>query len=155
MAHILNGFLTPDSDGDELIQAPISSHSSPAVRQSSAQDHEGQPLVRTTSEGIVSDVDTASTVLEQRDDGPNSESERHDNYGGVQAVQPRNLSSRLRIHDPYILSYLIKKTGEITENLLKDWSVRKAVILAIVFITLYKVCTTLIYALQVDEVIVY
>jgi hypothetical protein len=39
--------------------------------------------------------------------------------------------------------------------LLKDWSVRKAVILAIVFITLYKVCTTLIYALQVDEVIVY
>ena len=151
MAHILNGFLTPDSEGDDLIQTHISLHSSPAVRLSSAQDHEGQPLVRTTSESIISDMDTTSTVLEQRDE-PDSESERHDNYGGVQP-----LSSQLRIHDSHIFSYLIKKTCEIAEYLLKDWSVCKTIILAIVFITLYQLCTTLIHALhtlQVDEVIV-
>jgi hypothetical protein len=115
---------------------------------SSAQDHEGQPLVRTASESIISDMDTTSTILEQREEGPNSE--RHNNYGGG---QPWNLSGRLC--DSHILSYL-NKTGEVAEHahLLKDWSVHKTIILAITFIALYQLCTILIHALQVDEVII-
>ena len=108
--------------------------------------------MQTTSESIISDMDTTNTVLEQQDDGPDSKSECHDNYGGVQP-----LSSQLHIHDSHIFSYLIKKTCEIAEYLLKDWSVRKTVILAIIFITLYQLCTTLIHTLhtlQVDEVII-
>jgi hypothetical protein len=158
LARILNGFSTPDLDGDDLIQTHISSHSLPALLLS-AQGHEGQPSeslnlpssvqsIQATSESIIdSDMDTTSAILEQRDEGPDSECQ--DNYGGI---QPRNLGSQL--HDSHIPTYLIKKTGEVAEHLLKDWGVRKTIILVIIFIVLYQLCTTLLHALQVDQVIV-
>ena len=135
MAGILNEFKfsTPASDGDAHM-GHISSHYSPALLPS-AQDHEGQPSklltvknIWTTSESIISATDMDTT---------NANSERLDNYC---SIQPQNPSGQL--HESQIFKYLIKKTGELAEHLLKDLSLQKAVILAIVLIVLYQLCTS-------------
>ena len=51
------------------------------------------------------------------------------------------------------VGYLIKKVGNVTEHLLKGWSVRKTIILATIIIVLYQLCTILICALQLDHII--
>jgi hypothetical protein len=149
LARILHGFLTPDSDGDDLIQTHNPSCSSPALLWST-QDHDGQPsklLDIPSSAQSIKTRDTTGAILEQRDEAPDWE--RQDRYGGV---EPRNLSDQL--HSSHVLSYLVKKTGEVAERLARDWTVRKAIVLVIIFIVLYQLCTTLIHALQADQVIV-
>ena len=70
-------------------------------------------------------------------DTTNTNSERLDNYRSVQRQNPSG-----QLHESQIFKYLIKKTGELAEHLLKDLSLRKAVILAIVLIVLYQLCTS-------------
>ena len=131
--HILEAFVYLDSDHNDLIpsQTHISSPSLPVLLSSSVQS------IQTTLESVIPAMDMDTTGMsafpEQQDEGPD---------GG-------------QLHDSHILGYLIKKTGEVTERLplLKDWSVRKTIILVTIFIVLYQLCTTLIHALQVDHIV--
>jgi hypothetical protein len=105
----------------------------------SAPDHEGR---RSKSVNLPSSFQSIQTTSERI------------------AAQPlgRNLSilsDQLTLHAQHasnLLSYLVKKTGRVTEKLLKDWSVHKTIILGAIFIVSYQLCTTLIHALQVDNV---
>ena len=134
MACILNAFLNPNDDGNDLIQTHISSHSSPVLLPS-AQDHEGQPLNSVdllasvqTLESVIPAMDTDKTFLKQQQDK------------GTDLIRKTT----------EVGTDFIRKTTEVTECLLKDWSVRKIIIMVTIFIVL---CTTLIHTSQVDYVI--
>jgi hypothetical protein len=144
---ILNTLPTSDESNDTI--------ASRSWLASSAQDPE-------LLESLVSviDVDTMVAAPEAKDapeDRPLSDvPESHNKH---RDVQPQRLSGRhLHGADDLRFHHLFWKAGAVAEHLYMDCNmgmVRMVGILVIVCIALYQLCGSIIYALQVDQDMVY